>query len=154
MATFTDKKQRSWQIDFDVYLAEKVKAAVDVDLLNLFADTTAAEVLGNPVTLVRVLTVLCEEQFKKVTPEDFGRSLAGDSLEGAGHALLESVADFFGSQKRATMKLMIARSQMMVDQISAVQNKALKDASLGQLFSATSSPADSASPSTATLVEE
>ena len=116
MAQFTDKKNRTWIVDLDVYLVEQIHKRVEgvrIDALLGNEFTGLSALFADPVLLVRVLWVLVEEQAEKkaVGPEEFGRALGGDALEGAGTAFVQAVADFSPRQQRAVLKALLAKGQ-------------------------------------------
>lgn len=107
MKTFTDNAKRPWEVDVHVTAIERVRAATGIDLLSavdpqahLF-DTLA----GDPVRLVGVLYTLCQEQAERqeITPETFGRAMAGDALDAGCQALEEATIDFFPRLRRTLL---------------------------------------------------
>lgn len=102
MATFKDNEKRDWLVAVTVEDIKQVRARLDgLDLADVYSDTLN-RLADDPVLLVDVLWVLCEEQAKTagVTDRQFGRAMAGDSIVNATTALVEAVTDFSHGQKK------------------------------------------------------
>ncbi len=99
MHTFKDNADRTWVVSINVNSVKKCRGVLQVDLYGLVDDgfEKLAKLLGDPVTLVDVLYVLCrsEADARGVSDEDFGRAMAGDALDHAATAFLEELTDFF-----------------------------------------------------------
>lgn len=99
MAKFLDHTGHEWRVLLTYGSAKRVKEATGVNLA--LAGQGAVEwvdaLFGDPGALVGVLWELCAEQAQRanVTPEQFGERFDGATLDAAGNALLEAVADFF-----------------------------------------------------------
>jgi hypothetical protein len=110
MKIFKDALQRDWTVSINVLAVKRIKAKLDIDLL----DSTKGELLlslaDDPVSLCDMLWILCEEEATKrgIGDEDFGRSLAGDAIDRATTAFLEELVDFFPSGKRRILETMLA----------------------------------------------
>ncbi|MCS7168066.1 MAG: hypothetical protein RMI91_11980 [Gemmatales bacterium] len=59
------------------------------------------QLLGDPVKLVDVLYVLCQDEAnaRQVSDEDFGRAMFGDAAHRATEAFLQQLIDFFPSPR-------------------------------------------------------
>ena len=103
MQSFTDRHQRKWHIEINVALAKKVRALLGVDLYRLVENDFAKlqELLRDPITLVDVIYVLCKEQADalKLTDEQFGAGLAGETVTNAADAFLEAFINFSQDQR-------------------------------------------------------
>lgn len=98
MAAFTDYTGAEWKLRLTYTSADQVKRETGVNLTVTAKDSNWSEVIfGDPGRLVGVLWVLCEAQAKErgLTPEQFGERFDGPTLEAAGDALCEGIADFF-----------------------------------------------------------
>lgn len=99
MASFKDADNREWKLRLTVGLLGDVKRDAGVDLgAAIKSPQSLAEILyTDPADLVKVLWVCVESQAKEagVSPEEFGHAFDGPTIEKAGEALLEAVADFF-----------------------------------------------------------
>jgi len=99
VAKFLDHTGHEWRVLLTYGSAKRVKDVTGVNLA--LAGQGAIEwvdtLFGDPGALVGVLWELCAEQAQRanVTPEQFGERFDGATLDGAGNALLEAVADFF-----------------------------------------------------------
>lgn len=114
MKQFTDTKGRVWDVELNVRQMKRVRDVLGVDLVNVIqagkdgavATDTLDRVANDPIILVDILWVLCEEQAKAagVTDADFGSSLAGDSISEATRAFLDELVDFFPGARRLFLK--------------------------------------------------
>ncbi len=114
MRRFTDTKGRTWDIELNVRQMKRVRDILGVDLVNIIstgkdgavATDTLDRVANDPILLVDILWVLCEGQAKSagVTDEDFGSSLAGESIAEATRAFLDELVDFFPGARRLFLR--------------------------------------------------
>jgi hypothetical protein len=104
MHSFTDKRDRTWQLDVNVDAVEQIRTECQIDLLE--ATDPEAHLLDrlaeNPVKLVAMLYVLCREQAEAdgVTPRDFGRAMGGEAIDRAAEAFEKALVDFFPRLRR------------------------------------------------------
>jgi hypothetical protein len=110
---FKDCAGREWGVSLNVWLLEQVTARASTDLDNLLDEggKSLIALFRSSPKVARVLWVLVEDEAKKlgVTEEQFLRSLAGDHLEDARHALYEAVMGFSPPQDRETMQRLQSR---------------------------------------------
>ncbi len=134
MKTFTDTTGRTWTITIHVAAIKKLRGTLDVDLFRLADDgfRGLAEIVGDPVRLVDVLYVLCQEQAQVsgVSDEQFGAAMGGDVLLHAADAFVEELIGFFPDARvRATLSkvidkgkqvrdLVLTRAQTQIDSVS------------------------------------
>jgi len=113
MKLFKDSLQRDWTIEINVFAVKRIKAKLDIDLLDATKGDLLLSLADDPVSLCNLLWVLCEEEATKrgISDEDFGRSLAGDAIDRATTAFLEALVDFFPSGKRRILQTMLARQE-------------------------------------------
>ena len=114
MRQFTDTKERVWDVELNVRQMKRVRDVLGIDLVNVIqagkdgavATDTLDRVANDPILLVDILWVLCEGQAKAagVTDDDFGSSLAGDSISDATRAFLDELVDFFPGARRLFLK--------------------------------------------------
>ena len=114
MRQFTDTKERAWEVELNVRQMKRVRDVLGIDLVNVIqagrdgavATDTLDRVANDPILLVDILWVLCEGQAKAagVTDDDFGSSLAGDSIADATRAFLDELVDFFPGARRLFLK--------------------------------------------------
>ena len=114
MRQFTETKERVWEVELNVRQMKRVRNMLGIDLVNVIqagkdgavATDTLDRVANDPILLVDILWVLCEGQAKAagVTDDDFGSSLAGDSISDATRAFLDELVDFFPGARRLFLK--------------------------------------------------
>ena len=114
MRRFTDTKGRAWELELNVRQMKRVRDILGIDLVNIIstgkdgavATDTLDRVASDPILLVDILWVLCEGQAKSagVTDDDFGSSLAGESIADATRAFLDELVDFFPGARRLFLK--------------------------------------------------
>ena len=114
MKTFTDNKGRTWEVALNIRQMKRVRDVLGVDLVNVISATkdggvstdTLERVANDPILLVDILWVLCENQAKEagISDEDFGYSLAGESVEEATRAFLDELVDFFPGARRLYLR--------------------------------------------------
>ena len=106
MAVFIDGKKRSWEVAVTVTTLVKAKSLLDIDLLTIIDKDSPllTRLIEDPVLLCNVLYVTVKEQAdeRKITDEEFGRGLSGDTLDDATRAFLEGLACFFRSTTKRT----------------------------------------------------
>jgi hypothetical protein len=107
MRVYKDNAGRTWSISINVDAAKRLR---DFGFdLNKFTEGDAAMInslADDPVRMVDVLFVVVkpEADALKITDEDFGRSMGGDSLDAALTALMGEIIDFFPSRLRGILK--------------------------------------------------
>ena len=158
MRTFKDNEGRTWSVALNVHQMKRVRAHLGIDLVNVIALDPDGKVkvdlvdriAGDPCLLVDILWVCVEEEAKAagVTDEQFGRSLAGDSIEEATRAFLDELVDFFPGAKRLFLKKAVALSRKFAGESTVALEKALEDPELERrveesMRSSASSPASS-----------
>jgi len=114
MPTFSDNESRKWDIRIDIESIRRVRKAHGIDLAKVFASPDALSALNEDVCLlVDVLWELVSTQAETrgVTAEQFGRSLAGDSLDAAIHAFEEAVIEFLPQSQRRDIVRRIIEGQ-------------------------------------------
>ena len=140
MKAFTDAKGRSWEIELNIRQMKRVRDILGVDLVNVIqtnkdgsvATDTIDRVANDPILLCDILWVLCEQQAKAdgVTDEDFGSSLAGDSIDEATAAFLDELVDFFPGARRLFLKKAVDLARKYTAETKDVLAKALEDPEL------------------------
>ncbi len=153
MAKFTDHTGFDWHLRLTVGDVSDVKRETRVNLGLAAKDAAWVEaVFSDPAKLVEILYVLCEPQCKAagLSPEDFARRFDGATLEAAGQALAEAVADFFPRSavaqalRRNLAKVMAAADAKAVAEIERTAEK-LTSAKSTASPSPTNSPASAES---------
>ena len=136
MKAFTDAKGRSWEIELNIRQMKRVRDILGVDLVNVIqtnkdgsiATDTIDRVANDPILLCDILWVLCEQQAKLagVTDDDFGSSLAGDSIETATRAFLDELVDFFPGARRLILKKAVGLARKYEMESAAAVAEALE----------------------------
>ncbi len=140
MRTFKDGKGRTWEVALNVWQMKRIRDALGIDLVNVIStgDDGSVKVdlvdriANDPVLLVDILWVLCERSAKSagVTDEDFGSSLAGDSIEEATRAFLDELVDFFPGARRLFLKKAVDLARKYTAETKDALAKALEDPEL------------------------
>ena len=135
MRQFTDTKDRVWEVELNVRQMKRVRDILGIDLVNVIqagkdgavATDTLDRVANDPILLVDILWVLCEGQAKAagVTDDDFGSSLAGDSIADATRAFLDELVDFFPGARRRVLKKAVDLARKYETENLEVLEKAL-----------------------------
>ena len=140
MRTFKDNSGRTWTVELNVHQMKRIRARLGVDLVNVIALDAGGKVkvdlvdriANDPCLLVDILWVCVEDEAKAagVSDEDFGRSLAGDSIECATAAFLDELVDFFPGAKRLFRKKAVELSRKFAGDATEALGKALEDPEL------------------------
>ena len=104
MSQFTDTQGRTWTLAITVADAKRLRAQ-GLDLIDAL-DDALERLIGDPMLLADTLWSLCRTQAhdRDIDEEAFGSALGGDSIDQATTALLEAIAGFFPSHRRAAMR--------------------------------------------------
>ena len=126
MKTFQDNEERTWDPAINVDAVKRVKALLEVDLLDVVEGTLLERLVGDPVLLCDVIYALCKPQADAdgVSDEDFGRAMAGDVIDDATTAFLENLVDFFPLRRRRLLEKALAKHE----RLEAMAMKAAQDA--------------------------
>lgn len=145
MKEFKDANGKSWKLVVNIKTAKAVRDLLNVDVLRIFEEEQQKLILGDYLTFINVLYVLCKDEAdsRKMTDVDFGEALVsedGDALERARDALLEEVSSFFPKARQSLVRTMTSKTR----ELQAIQEKMLQtkiDAlDVAQLSFATKSP--------------
>jgi len=128
MKMFTDAAGRTWTITLNLGTAMKVKAKLDIDLLQPEAgDPPLLTRLGTDELLLgEVLCALLEGQFEahKVTADDVRAAFDGQTLLAAQKAFYEEMIDFFRSRGRNDRAKAVAKQMAMIDAaVTAIETR-------------------------------
>ena len=136
MKTFTDNKGRTWEVALNIRQMKRVRDVLGVDLVNVISATkdggvstdTLERVANDPILLVDILWVLCENQAKEagISDEDFGSSLAGESVEDATRAFLDELVDFFPGARRLYLRKAVDLARKYERESAEVLQKVLE----------------------------
>ena len=103
MRKFTDTDGREWILKLTVGVIEKVKAKLNIDLLDPITEERQVVVelspfsAGNIATFCKLLALLCENQFEanQISSTSFADILDMATLKAAYEAFFEEWSDFF-----------------------------------------------------------
>jgi len=111
MGQFKDSTGRDWRIEINVATVKLVREILKVDLLDLDGGTLIKQLIDDPVLLVDVIYVVCQDQAidSGVTDQQFGRAMSGDAIDRATQCLLEALTDFFPQHRRRLLKTAVRR---------------------------------------------
>ncbi len=121
MKAFVDNLGRTWSLAINVTALRKIRAVLKIDLYKMLEKEPQKfdETLSDPMALVDLLFVLCQDQAlaQSISDEDFGAALFGDAIEKAVEALVQELIDFFPNARvRAGLKMMRAKIASIRDQ--------------------------------------
>jgi hypothetical protein len=135
MARFKDRLDREWQLAITHGDVLAIKKSTSVAIYGLFKDRLKglADLLEDQEKTVAVVWCLIEDQANHtgVTPEAFGKSLDGESLERMQEALIEAIGDFFPSRRQALQRVNEA-GRRLGERVQAKAMKALDQLDLEQ----------------------
>ena len=128
MKTFTDAAGRTWTLTLTLGTAMKVKAKLDIDLLQPEAgDPPLLTRLGTDEMLLgEVLCAMLEGQFEthKVTDDDVRSSFDGQTLLAAQKAFYEELIAFFQSRGRSDRAKAVAKQMALIEAaVAAVETR-------------------------------
>ena len=119
MKTFTDAAGRTWTLTLTLGTAMKVKAKLDIDLLQPEAgEPPLLTRLGTDELLLgEVLCALLEGQFEanKVTDEDVRAGFDGQTMLAAQKAFYEELIGFFRSRGRTDRAKAVAKQMALIE---------------------------------------
>jgi hypothetical protein len=131
MQTFKDRNGREWGIEITVGSIKRVRDAVKVNLYDLIDDNFAGlrRLLDNPIDLVDVVFVLCEQNAKAsgINDVQFGESLSGESISEMADAFTQAFIDFFPDRRRAAvLQKLVAKAKETAAAICEESEKAIE----------------------------
>lgn len=132
MPSFKDANQQEWLLSLDAPTIKAVRSECDgLDLADV-EGRSFAKMQNDPCLLVDVLWIMCRKQAsdKGISDEQFGRALVGDSLESATTAMLESIADFFPSQRREILRAVVEKEKTLRQQGMQIALSKINDPTL------------------------
>lgn len=138
MHVFSDTKDRKWELCINTQQVKRVRGYLKLDIYSLVDDGAKGlgEILGDPVTLVDVLYVLCKGQCdeQEITDEQFGEGFSGDVLAEAADAFVEELIDFFPNpDARTTLRRAISAGKQAGIKLLARANQELDSLNIDSL---------------------
>ncbi len=111
MQTFKDRANREWTLDVNVGSIKRVKALMQIDLMQAVEGKLIEQLINDPVTLCNVIWALCQAQATQrgISEEVFGESMAGTAIDEATAALLKDLVDFFPLHRRQALAAAIQK---------------------------------------------
>ncbi len=136
MHIFKDNRGRQWEVELNVRQMKRLRDRLGVDLVNVIGTDagggvkvdTLDRIASDPCLLVDILWVLCEQSANStgVTDDEFGSSLAGDSIEEATRALLDELVDFFPGARRLFLRKAVDLAKAEADRAATTLKEALE----------------------------
>ena len=140
---FTDQRIRTWNLELNFSLAKHLRDVTGLDFVNYQDGKALLAIHDSDERLVQVLWLMCETQAatQKVTEEDFGSGLGGDSLELALEALEQSLINFSRPARRQAIvairdkahELVAAQSELTTTKIRSPKVQRLLQAKIQQV---------------------
>lgn len=138
--TFKDGKAREWNVTIDVDTAECIATGTDLDFLgDLKARKHAYErIMGDVRILLNVVWHIIKPTAdeKKVTIDDWRKSINGDTIEAMTEALTRSIADFSPPHLRKMILAGWEKGKKTEDAAAQGATEAMDDADLEKVKTA------------------
>ena len=111
MPSFTDVAGREWSVSLHGDAIRQIRAEAVVDRLANDKPETISRLVDDPCHLVQVLWCVVAEQAERdgISPEQFGRALAGAAVEQATEALLEALCCFFPPRRAGLLRNLLEK---------------------------------------------
>lgn len=126
--SFKDTKGRTWNVDITSNTIKRVRSVLDINLADVGDAKYLTKVIDDPIALVDMLYVCLEDEMDKhdgktITDIEFGKGMAGDCIDTATVAFLDSLVAYFPKLKRGNlenilskMKSVQEKTHKMIDQ--------------------------------------
>ena len=111
MKTFQDNAGHTWTISVNVDAVKRVRAHLDIDLLEAVEGKLIERLRDDPILLCDVIYVLCkpEADAAGITDEQFGQAMAGEAIDHATVAFMEELVGFFRKGRRELLAKALER---------------------------------------------
>jgi hypothetical protein len=138
MTTFTDALGRSWTIEITVSTLKRIRSIAGIDLMEAIGGNLLDRLVTDPILLGDVLYAAIKPQAdeRKISDDDFGRSLSGDAIDTATTALLEEFVSFFPMPRRRVLEKVLAKLAAWRAQAITAAEARIDDPSLEQTVQA------------------
>ncbi len=132
MRTFTDNAGRTWTIAINVDCIRRLRATLNIDLLEAVEGKLIERLVGDPILLCDCIYVICKPDAdqRNISDEDFGRAMAGDAIEYATTSLLEELVDFFPRNRRELLSKALLKFRNLESKAIELADKQLEDPQL------------------------
>lgn len=137
MPKFKDTTGREWLVEVNVTTLKRVRSLCDVDLLGTVTGNVLERLHSDPVLLVDVIYAICKPEADRlgVSDEDFGRAMAGDAIDHATKALLDSIVAFSPSPKdRANLGRVIQATETAMNRLRDETTRRIADGELERVI--------------------
>lgn len=116
---FTDRLGRTWQLPAELDLFERVKAAADVDLLDIATTQKSLDQLRDPYTLAAALEAAAEPQAlaRGITRDQFRSGLDGDTLRRGADGLVDAAVFFSPDASRKVLGTIVRTARETEERI-------------------------------------
>jgi hypothetical protein len=132
MKSFTDNAGRTWKVTINVETIRRVRALLNLNLLDAVEGVLLERLVHDPVLLCDVLFAIVkpEAESRAVADADFGAALAGDSIDQATRALLEELVDFFPRERRRVLSKALEKMKDLERQALKLAEEKLESVNL------------------------
>lgn len=121
MATFKDRNNRDWIIEWDGPILETIEQETGFDI-SPEDGSGLIEACVKGVTVVRICWFFCQKQAEaaNVTDEAFGHAMAsGEVIEGAEKALKQALTDFTRPSRRGVLTANLTTQERVTEETLA-----------------------------------
>lgn len=159
MHAFTDSEGRAWMLALTIGSAKRVRALLDVDLLELCAPGEGKDALPLLTRLGTDVMLLCDVIFALLKPqadeqgvsdEQWALAMGGDAILKAQKAFYEEMVDFFHRLGRRDVEKAARKQQQMIELAVQAGEKRLEeiepDKEVAAIFDAVSGSSLTSSP--------
>lgn len=112
VATFIDTNGKEWLVEFDAFLLDEIRSEIGIDLADL-ASRGYAKVDSDAISLIRVLSILCRDEYStppgKLTPRQFGKLIRGEAFASGRAAIARAARDFFPPSEWSEIQSSLAK---------------------------------------------
>jgi len=118
--TFTDRYDNRWLVEFDLWLLQRLKKELGVDLLDVLDkdNRTLATLFDDFERTGQILFMICEAQIREkgFQPEQFAAGFTGAVLAAAQDAIAEALCDFYRGPKARVLRATLNKTRAATDQ--------------------------------------
>ena len=121
MERFKDASDREWTLTVTVKTVKAIRDELNIDITKMFEPSETMNVIGDPVTFVNVLFIVCREQatVRGLNDEKFGEALYdggdGDVVETARECLIREMLRFFPKARQEMVRATLAKAKELQD---------------------------------------
>ena len=132
MPNFTDTEGRTWTVRITVAEIKRVRAALDVDLLDLADGRLIRRLMDDPVLLCDALYVLVQPQAEEagVSDEEFGAAMGGEAIARATEAMVEALTDFIPPRRARLIRTAMRHTERLEETALRIAEEKLESGDL------------------------